>query len=135
MKLASLPKTLRMGLHLLERGNWFSSGMTLDMGKLAGKVLDLFNRLENAKIEWVLVGAEAVNLYLKRPRATIDVDIVVRAKHLRKAKKVLKEACVELEETEVRFMGTLSPQPNRLFIDVIKSGSHALLEVALDGKV
>lgn len=101
-------------------------------GKLPEKVIDLFRRLDSEGIEWVMVGAEAVNLYLARPRATVDVDIVVRQKHLRKVKKLLKDLCKDLKETEVHFKALLSEDPNRLELDVIKSQSHALFEVALD---
>jgi len=104
-------------------------------GRLPKKVRDLFRRLDAEKIEWVLVGAEAVNLYLARPRATVDVDIVVRQKHLRKAKKVVKELCKGLEDTEVHFKALLSDDPNRLELDVIKSQSHRLLEAALNERV
>ena len=35
-----------------------------------------------------------MNLHLKRPRATVDVDIVVRKKDFRKIEKVLREICL-----------------------------------------
>ncbi|MBI4600580.1 MAG: nucleotidyl transferase AbiEii/AbiGii toxin family protein, partial [Planctomycetes bacterium] len=113
---------------------------------LPDKARQFFAGLEAAGVDWVLVGAAAVNHYLKRPRATLDVDVVVREKDLRKAKRVLKAACPDLRETEssplgppegtvVNFHGTLSPDPMRLEADVIKSQSHELFGVALDRKV
>lgn len=103
-------------------------------GRLPRIVLDLFRRFEEAGIEWALVGAEGVNLYLQRPRATVDVDVVVRKKHLVKARKILKEVGTEFLDTEVHMRATLSNDPNRLEIDMIKSQSHELFERALDHK-
>jgi hypothetical protein len=104
-------------------------------GKLPERVADLFQRLDAEKIDWAMVGAEGINLYLLRPRATVDVDIVVRQKHLRKVKKVVQQLCGQLEDTEVHIKAVLSLDPNRLELDVIKSQSHPLFEAALDHKV
>jgi len=134
-RLTALPKNLETGLLLLERGHFLRHGGKVPPANLPQKVLDLFNRLESEKIDWVMVGAEALNLYLERPRATVDVDIVVRKKHLRKVKKILSEICQSLEDTEVHLKAILSPDPNRLELDVIKSQSHQLFGLALDHKV
>ncbi len=104
-------------------------------GRLPKMVLDLFRRLDREGIEWVLVGAEGINLYLKRPRATVDVDIVVRKKHLAKVKRILKDVGTGLDDAEVRMKTTLSAEPNSLEVDVIKSQSHLLFERALDSRV
>jgi hypothetical protein len=91
--------------------------------------------LSDDDIDWVLVGAEAVNLYIDRPRATVDVDIVVRKKDLRRLKKILLEICREVQDTEVHFKAILSPEPMRLDLDVIKSQNHQLFEPALKHQV
>jgi Nucleotidyl transferase AbiEii toxin, Type IV TA system len=130
--ITALPRNLETGLNLLERGHALRNRGQIEMGTLPPKVLEFLNRLEAEEIEWVLVGAEAINLYLLRPRATVDVDIVVRQKHLRKAKKIVNEAAQEVRDTEVHFHAVLSPDPNRLELDVIKSQSHRLFEAALD---
>lgn len=80
----------------------------------------------------MLVGAEAINLYRKSPRATVDVDIVVRSKHIPKARRVLKETCQSVQDTEVHLKASLSPPPLELTVDVIRSQSHPLFEEALD---
>ena len=134
-QLTSLPNNFLTGLLLVERGYAFSNGKDLARGMLPEKVLDLLNRLEEAGVDWVLVGAEAINLYLENPRATVDVDLVVRKKDLRKAKKILKETCLDVKDSEVHFDALLSPPPIRLRVDVIKSQSHVLFEEALDRKV
>ena len=104
------------------------------MESMPRKAEEFFQRLDEAGIDWVLVGAAAMNHYLPRPRATLDVDVVVRKKHLAKAKRVLDEQCTDVRETEVHFHGTLSPDPSRLEVDVIKSQSHDLFGIALDRK-
>jgi len=98
------------------------------------KAAEFFERLDEAGIDWVLVGAAAMNHYLPRPRATLDVDVVVRQKDIPKAKLVLNEVCTDVRETEVHFHGVLSPDPSRLETDVIKSQSHELFGIALDRK-
>ena len=134
-RLTSLPNHFLLGLLLVERGYAFSNGKDLARGMLPKKVLDLLNRLEEAEVDWVLVGAEGLNLYLERPRATVDVDIVVRQKDLRKAKKILKETCLEVKDSEVHLKGLLSAPPIRLEVDVIKSQCHRLFKEALDRKL
>jgi len=133
--LKALPRNLETGLQLLERGHYISSRGKIRTGRLPKIVLDLFRRLDREEIEWVLVGAEGINLYLKRPRATVDVDIVVRKKHLAKARKILKDVGTGLNDAEVRMKATLSGEPNSLEVDVIKSQSHPLFERALDSRV
>ena len=132
---ASLPRNIETSLKLLDLGWALKNGGSVRGEKFPQQVLDLFDRLDREGVEWVLVGAQAINLYLRRPRATVDVDIVVRKKHLRKAKKVLQEACGAVEESEVHFKAELSPDPERLGVDMIKSTSHALFEEALDRRV
>lgn len=134
-RLTSLPDNFLTGLLLVERGYAFLNGKDLARGMLPKKVLDLINRFEEADVDWVLVGAEAVNLYRKRPRATVDVDFVVRKKDLRMAKKILKETCSEVKDSEVHLTGLLSKAPVRLTVDVIKSQSHELFTEALDRKL
>ena len=43
--------------------------------------------------------------------------------------------CRELKDTEVHFKALLSEDPNRLELNVIKSQSHPLFELALDHRV
>jgi hypothetical protein len=127
-----LPANLEKGLSLLERGYALTYGGSLAESRLPGKLLDFFNRLNEGKVDWILVGAEALNLYRNRPRATVDIDLVVRKKHLRTIKST--ETCKDVEDTEVHFKAVLSEEPNRLEVDVIKSQSHELVDLALDNQ-
>jgi nucleotidyltransferase AbiEii toxin of type IV toxin-antitoxin system len=132
---ASLPRNIETSLKILDLCWSLKNGGSVRGEKFPRQVHDLFDRLDREGVEWVLIGAQAINLYLLRPRATVDVDIVVRKKHLRKAIKVLQAACGAVEESEVHFKAELSPAPERLGVDLIKSTSHALFEEALDRKV
>jgi hypothetical protein len=133
--LSSLPPKLQTSLQLVERGYYLCHGGKVPASNLPEKVADFLHRLEEEGIDWVLVGAEGINLYRKSPRATVDVDIVVRAKHIAKVRKVLRETCSAIKDTEVHLKGTLSPPPIELTVDVIKSQSHPLFEEALDRQV
>lgn len=53
--------------------------------------------LNKAKISFVLVGAHALSGWVRKPRATEDVDIVVAEKHIKKATRVLLGAFPDLE--------------------------------------
>jgi len=130
-----LPEKLEMALLLLERGHALRNPGTMPRRDLPEILADFLERLDGAKVEWVLVGAEAINLFLARPRATVDVDLIVRTKHLRRVKRILEEACEDLKETEVHFKGVLSREPYRLEVDVIKSGAHELFGIALDRRI
>jgi hypothetical protein len=131
----ALPRNIRTSLISLAIGHSLKNGAAVSEERYSRRILELFDRLDAEGIEWVMVGAQAVNLYLVRPRATMDVDIVVRQKHLRKAKKVLREICGAVEDSEVHFRGILEPDPARLEVDVIKSQSHVLFEEVLDRRV
>jgi hypothetical protein len=135
LPLPPLPAKLQTSLQLVERGYYLCHGGKVPASKLPEKVADFLHRLEEEGVDWVLVGAEGINLYRKSPRATVDVDIVVRAKHISKARKVLEATCVAVKDTEVHLKGTLSPPPLELTVDVIKSQSHPLFEEALDRQV
>ena len=131
----SLPLNFEISLRLLERGYDLKHGGTLTSPQLPGKVRDFLGLIEKEGIDWVLVGAEAVNLWHEKPRATVDVDIVVRKKHIARTRRLIEKNYGEVTEDEVRLLGTLSPAPNLLTIDVIKSQVHPLFDEALDRQV
>lgn len=86
--------------------------------------------LERAGASWVVVGAEALNIYV-RPRATEDVDIVVAGGRFA---YVLEEMRKEFENPQevdisaaVRFPG--------IGIDLVRSTTHALFRIALERAV
>jgi hypothetical protein len=95
-----------------------------DMEQVYRRVLAVFGRV-GAK--WTLVGAHAVNAYV-RPRATIDVDFVVEAPKL---KKVLAELEKEFGALATTDIGAAVRVIN-LSIDLIRSDNHSLFRAALD---
>jgi len=76
--------------------------------------------LNDASVSFVLVGAHGLAGWMNEPRATQDVDVVVAARHHKKAIKALTEAFdLEVGEEEVvtrlRHRGT-----QKVLIDVLK---------------
>src|SRR5262249_2388198 len=60
-------------------------------------LVDVIRVLNKAKVSYVLVGAHGLASWRGKPRATEDVDVVVNAKHLRKAVRALVERFPTLE--------------------------------------
>lgn len=83
--------------------------------------LDVIPLLNHAGISFVLVGAHGLGGWLKEPRGTKDVDLVVATKHLKKATRVLQQAFpylqVEEHEVVIRFR---EPNSQEVVIDVMK---------------
>jgi hypothetical protein len=77
--------------------------------------------LHNAGIKPVLMGTHALNTYRDEPRATQDVDVLVRKRDVRKAIRVLHEAFPKLviNDTPVvtRFV---DPKTEKVVLDVMK---------------
>lgn len=83
--------------------------------------------IERSQAEWVLVGAEAVNLYVE-PRATEDFDLVVAGGRFA---YVLREMGREFGELEQIDVGAATRFPG-IGIDLIRSDAHALFRLALE---
>jgi Nucleotidyl transferase AbiEii toxin, Type IV TA system len=83
--------------------------------------LDVIRALNGAKINFLLVGAHGLGGWMKKPRATEDVDVMVAARQHKKAIKALqaKFRHLEIEEHEVvtRFRDRESQQVQ---IDVMR---------------
>src|SRR6266852_1254321 len=69
--------------------------------------LDIVAVLNQAKVNFVLVGAHGLSGWVADPRATRDVDLVVMSRHLKRATRALLETFPHLEVVEhpavVRF--------------------------------
>src|SRR5262245_65164507 len=59
--------------------------------------LDIIKLLNANRISFVLVGAHGLAGWLKEPRATQDVDLVVADKHLKKTTRLLLAAYPQLK--------------------------------------
>jgi hypothetical protein len=84
-------------------------------------VLDVIRVLNRAKISFVLVGAYGIAGWVKKPRATEDVDVVVAAKHVKKAVRELVTAFPELEAEDHEVVVRLRLRSTGMVaIDVMK---------------
>ncbi len=83
--------------------------------------LEVIRILNRQKISFVLVGAYGLMGWFHKARASEDVDIVVAAKHVKKAVKALLAAFPQLvgEDQEV-VVRLRNPASNKVAIDVMK---------------
>jgi hypothetical protein len=83
--------------------------------------LDVIRVLNEAKVNFVLVGAHGLSGWIAEPRATQDVDVVVMTKHLKRASQSLIAAFKQLEADDepavIRFRDRAS---GVIAIDVLK---------------
>jgi len=83
--------------------------------------LDVIRILNAEGVKFVLVGAHGIAGWLKKPRATQDVDVVVLNKHVKKATRALLGVFPRLqasdEEVVVRFR---DPESGTVVIDLMK---------------
>jgi hypothetical protein len=85
--------------------------------------------LDAAQIAYVLVGAHAVNGYTGAPRATTDVDVVVRFP--KKATLVLLRAFPELTPRDTPVVTRLARPDGEYAIDVMKASTSPLWQKML----
>jgi len=83
--------------------------------------------LEDLGVQWTLVGAHAVNFYV-RPRATEDIDLVVDARRMRSISQALERVFGPLQIDDI---GAALRVLN-LSVDLIRSDNHVLFRAALD---
>ncbi len=93
-------------------------------------LMDVVRVLNEAKVRFVLAGAYGLAGWRKEPRATEDVDVIVAARQVKKAVKVLCEAFPHLEPVDLpvvvrlRIRGT-----DDVAIDVMKPVQQPYVEV------
>lgn len=87
--------------------------------------------LNEAGINFMLVGAHGLGGWTKKPRATEDVDVLVATRHLKKAVRILLEAFPHLEADDFEVVTRLRDRETReVAIDVMKP-NQPLYRVAL----
>jgi hypothetical protein len=100
-------------------------------GRSGPDLADVYPRavavLDRIGATWTLVGAHAVNLYV-RPRATVDVDFVIDGRMLKKVLVALEQEFGPLETTDIGAALRIT----NLSIDLIRSDNHPLFRAALD---
>jgi hypothetical protein len=83
--------------------------------------LEAIRVLNGARVSFVLVGAHGLGGWMQEPRATEDVDVVVAARQLRKATRILLEAFPHLEADEREVVIRLRDRATKqVVIDVMK---------------
>jgi len=94
------------------------SGMQMER---AISFLEVILILNGARISYVLVGAYGLAGWRKESRATEDVDVVVSAKHVKKAVRVLCDAFPHLEAVDLPVVVRLRDRETQdVAIDVMK---------------
>ncbi len=77
--------------------------------------------LNEAGVKFVLVGAHGIAGWLRKPRATQDVDVVVMEKHVKKATRALVAAFPQLEPVELPVVVRLRDRDSgEVLVDVMK---------------
>jgi len=113
-----------------ERGLQKSSQLSGFQVDKAIPPLDVIRVLNDARISFVLVGAYGLAGWRKEPRATEDVDVVVAARQLKKAVKVLCNAFPELEPVDLPVVVRLRQRgTENVAIDVMKPVQQPYREV------
>jgi hypothetical protein len=83
--------------------------------------LEVIAVLNGARISFVLVGAYGLAGWTKKPRATEDVDLVVAARHHKKAVKALLAAFPDLEADDHEVVTRLRRKETReVTVDLMK---------------
>jgi hypothetical protein len=86
--------------------------------------------LNSAKIRFVLVGAFGIARWKKEARATLDVDVVVTARQLKKAVAALLKAFPHLEAVDLPVVTRLRERTSQeVVIDVMKPVQQPYREV------
>jgi predicted nucleotidyltransferase len=92
--------------------------------------LEVIRVLNKAKVPFVLVGAYGLAGWLKEARATEDVDVVVAARLVKKAVKVLLAAFPHLEPIDLPVVVRLQDRATHVVaIDVMKPVQQPYLDV------
>lgn len=85
-------------------------------------VEDVIKLLNAAKIRFVLAGAHGLAGWRDSARATEDVDLVVMAKHVKKATKILVAAYPHLVAEDHEFVVRLrNPETTKVAIDLMRT--------------
>lgn len=95
------------------------------------KPLDVISVLNAAGIKFMLVGLHGISGWMQKPRATQDVDVIVAARHHKKALKALLTSFPNLQVDDLPVVTRLREgETKKVVIDVMKPNQelfrHAL---------
>jgi hypothetical protein len=93
-----------------------------------GEVVDVLNA---ASVRYFVAGAHAAGVWANRPRATLDVDVLVAARHVRTAIQALGDAFPFLTLMDTPFVARFKDSTsNQIVLDVMKP-NQTLFRVAM----
>ncbi len=95
------------------------------------KPLDVISVLNARKISFMLVGLYGMGGWIRKPRATEDVDVLVPFREYRKAVNRLMNAFPQLEPDKLPFRARLRPPKSRRPVIDVKAPSETLYRHAL----
>lgn len=91
--------------------------------------------LHSARVDFVLVGAHSIAGWTRKPRATVDVDVVVSSRSLRKAQRAVHAAFPDLVVRDLEVVTRyLDPATRESVIDLMKP-RDALIKAVFDHSV
>lgn len=91
---------------------------------------EILRALINGKIEFVLVGAHAIGGWTREPRATQDVDVVVRRGQQQKAVRAIRKLDARLKAQDLAGVTRIfDPKTGQTVVDLIKPKSRLLQAV------
>src|SRR5436309_2950042 len=83
--------------------------------------LEVITVLNRSSVSFVLVGAHGLGGWMNKPRATEHVDVIVSAKHHKKAVSVLLEEVSSLEPEDLPVVTRFrNPESQKIVVDIIK---------------
>jgi hypothetical protein len=89
------------------------------------KPIDVISVLNDAGINFMLVGLHGIVGWLQEPRATQDVDVLVASRHHKKAVKALLGAYSQLSAEDLPVVTRLrDPDTKKVVIDVMKTNQQ-----------
>lgn len=82
---------------------------------------DVIAVLNEAGVEFVLMGAHAMAGWFEQPRATLDVDVLVKSRHHRRAVKAVCEAFPALQMRDTAVVTRFAdPATDQIVLDLMK---------------
>lgn len=96
---------------------------------------EVLSVLNEAGVEFVLAGAHSISGWTKKPRATVDVDVVIAPKGHRAAVRAVRRAFPDLVVRDLEVVTRLlDPATNESVIDLMKPKDR-LLKTVFDNSI
>lgn len=120
----TLPAAMRESLGILQSQLWLQ---TREFAPVEENVSRIVKALQQSGVAWAIIGAHAVNLYV-RPRATVDLDVVIDGRYLKRVLGSLSDEFGEVTATDIGAALRIS----ELALDIIRSDMQPVFRKAID---